>query len=71
MKPDLQVALQFDAFENSGKQKPKPESGYSILKKMFHARLLDFFKTHAEVPNSHNFFFLTCSEVKCMCRWPS
>ncbi|RWR72297.1 CDT1-like protein a, chloroplastic [Cinnamomum micranthum f. kanehirae] len=48
MKPDLQVALQFDAFENSGKQKPKPESGYSILKKVFHARLLDFFKTHAE-----------------------
>eukprot|EP00268_Persea_americana_P000809 TRINITY_DN10247_c0_g1_i1.p1 TRINITY_DN10247_c0_g1~~TRINITY_DN10247_c0_g1_i1.p1 ORF type:complete len:598 (+),score=133.03 TRINITY_DN10247_c0_g1_i1:89-1795(+) len=48
MKPDLQVVLQFDAFEISGKQKPKPESGYSILKKMFHARLLDFFKTHAE-----------------------
>lgn len=60
IKPDLQVALQLDAFDNSGKG--KMDSGYSILKKMFHARILEFFKTHPEVPTSL-FFLSTCSEV--------
>ncbi|XXG58112.1 hypothetical protein AAC387_Pa04g0502 [Persea americana] len=46
VKPDLQVALQLDAFKNSGKL--KMESGYSVLKNMVHARLLDFFKVHPE-----------------------
>ncbi|XP_077242006.1 CDT1-like protein a, chloroplastic isoform X1 [Tasmannia lanceolata] len=45
MKPDLQVTLKLDAFKNTGK---KNLDGYSILAKVFRARLLDFVNAHPE-----------------------
>ncbi|XP_010278199.1 PREDICTED: CDT1-like protein a, chloroplastic [Nelumbo nucifera] len=46
MKPELQVTLQTDAFENDGKR--KVGSGHLNLRKVFRERLLDFFKAHPE-----------------------
>ncbi|CAL5432733.1 unnamed protein product [Camellia sinensis] len=49
MKPDLHVTLNVDAIKNE--RKPNA-SGNSHMRKVFHARLLDFFKAHpkGEVP---------------------
>ncbi|XP_058077954.1 CDT1-like protein a, chloroplastic isoform X2 [Magnolia sinica] len=46
MKPELQITLQLDAFENGGNR--KSGSGYAFLRKMFRARLLDFCNAHPE-----------------------
>ncbi|XP_010904590.2 CDT1-like protein a, chloroplastic isoform X1 [Elaeis guineensis] len=46
MKPELQVALQIEAIANN--VKPKDGGAYSILRKVFRERLLEFFKEHPE-----------------------
>ncbi|XP_058087538.1 ribonuclease TUDOR 1-like [Magnolia sinica] len=46
MKPELQINLQLDAFENGGNR--KSGSGYAFLRKMIRARLLDFCNAHPE-----------------------
>ncbi|KAJ0967306.1 hypothetical protein J5N97_024223 [Dioscorea zingiberensis] len=46
MKPELQVSLQLDAIEENTKQ--NGESGYSLLRKVFRERLVDFSKAHPE-----------------------
>ncbi|KAG1354905.1 CDT1-like protein a, chloroplastic [Cocos nucifera] len=46
MKPELQVTLQVEATANNVKQ--KDESGYSIMRKVFRERLVEFFKEHPE-----------------------
>ncbi|XP_017701292.2 CDT1-like protein a, chloroplastic [Phoenix dactylifera] len=46
MKPELQVTLQVEAIANSVKQ--KDDSGYSIMRKIFRERLVEFFKGHPE-----------------------
>ncbi|KAF8401863.1 hypothetical protein HHK36_012810 [Tetracentron sinense] len=46
MKPDLQVSLQVDALQNE--VKGKTGSAYFSLRKVFRARLLEFFKAHPE-----------------------
>nr|XP_010918795.1 CDT1-like protein a, chloroplastic [Elaeis guineensis] len=46
MKPELQVTLQVEAIANCVKQ--KGESGYSIMRKVFRERLVEFFKEHPE-----------------------
>ncbi|KAI7990811.1 hypothetical protein LOK49_LG12G01157 [Camellia lanceoleosa] len=43
MKPDLHVTLNIDAIKNE--EKPNA-SGNSHMRKVFHARILDFFKAH-------------------------
>lgn len=47
MKPDLHLSLSHDAIGNNGKI--KSESGNLQLRKVFRARLCDFFKAHPEV----------------------
>ncbi|KAJ0967292.1 hypothetical protein J5N97_024209 [Dioscorea zingiberensis] len=46
MKPELQVSLQIDAVEENTKQ--NGESGYSLVRKVFRERLVDFSKAHPE-----------------------
>ena len=46
MKPDLHVTLNIDAIKNEGKPNA---SGNSHMRKVFHARILDFFKAHPKV----------------------
>ncbi|XP_058197100.1 CDT1-like protein a, chloroplastic [Rhododendron vialii] len=46
MKPDLHIAMNVDAIKNEGKL--KSASGNSYMRKIFHSRLLDFFKAHPE-----------------------
>ncbi|KAG5514563.1 hypothetical protein RHGRI_035835 [Rhododendron griersonianum] len=46
MKPDLHIAMNVDAIKNEGKM--KSASGNSYMRKIFHSRLLDFFKAHPE-----------------------
>ncbi|KAF0892422.1 hypothetical protein E2562_015484 [Oryza meyeriana var. granulata] len=46
MKPDLQVNLLVDAVEGVAKQ--KGETGYSVLRRIFRQRLVDFFRDHPE-----------------------
>ncbi|OAY70142.1 CDT1-like protein a, chloroplastic, partial [Ananas comosus] len=46
MKPELQITLQLEAVESNSKQ--KGETGYSILRRLFRERLVDFFKEHPE-----------------------
>ena len=47
MKPDLHVTMNVDAIKNEGML--KLASGNSHMRKVFHGRLLDFFKAHHEV----------------------
>ncbi|XP_020275955.1 CDT1-like protein a, chloroplastic [Asparagus officinalis] len=47
MMPVLQLYLQKDAIE-SGSNRKEEESGYSILRKIFRQRLVDFFRKHPE-----------------------
>ncbi|XP_020261387.1 CDT1-like protein a, chloroplastic [Asparagus officinalis] len=46
VKPELHVALQLSAFEETAKE--KGESGYSVLRRVFRERLVDFSKRHPE-----------------------
>ncbi|KAK6164496.1 hypothetical protein DH2020_001360 [Rehmannia glutinosa] len=46
MKPDLRITLNVEAIAN--KSKSKSLSGNLLLRKVFHGRLLDFFKSHPE-----------------------
>nr|CAD1837210.1 unnamed protein product [Ananas comosus var. bracteatus] len=46
MKPELQITLQLEAVGSNSKQ--KGETGYSILRRLFRERLVDFFKEHPE-----------------------
>ncbi|THG13560.1 hypothetical protein TEA_007823 [Camellia sinensis var. sinensis] len=46
MKPDLHVTMNVDAIKNEGML--KLASGNSHMRKVFHGRLLDFFKAHPE-----------------------
>nr|CAD1843822.1 unnamed protein product [Ananas comosus var. bracteatus] len=46
MKPELQITLQLEAVGSNLKQ--KGETGYSILRRLFRERLVDFFKEHPE-----------------------
>ncbi|KAK3155167.1 hypothetical protein QOZ80_2BG0199700 [Eleusine coracana subsp. coracana] len=46
MKPDLQVNLLVDAVESAAKQ--KGETAYSVLRRIFRQRLIDFFRDHPE-----------------------
>lgn len=48
MKPDLHVALNVEAIEND--RKTKSDNGNLQLRKVFRARLLDFVKSHPQVP---------------------
>jgi len=59
MKPELQIYLQTDTIESSIKQ--KEESGYSILRKVFRQRLLNFSRGHPEVLNKAS------SDAPCIC----
>ncbi|XP_020083775.1 CDT1-like protein a, chloroplastic isoform X1 [Ananas comosus] len=60
MKPELQITLQLEAVGSNSKQ--KGETGYSILRRLFRERLVDFFKEHpkgneipvAELPHPFN-----------------
>ncbi|KAK3026180.1 hypothetical protein RJ639_040567 [Escallonia herrerae] len=47
MKPDLHVTLNINAIEND--KKLNSNSGNLLLRKVFRARLLDFYKAHPEV----------------------
>ncbi|KAH7838506.1 hypothetical protein Vadar_027434 [Vaccinium darrowii] len=47
MKPDLHVTMNVDAVKNEGKL--KSANGNSHMRKVFHSRLLDFFKAHPEL----------------------
>lgn len=47
MKPDLHVILEADAIKNDGKL--KSGSGNLHMRRVFRARLVEFFKSHPEV----------------------
>lgn len=61
MKPELQITLQLEAVGSNSKQ--KGETGYSILRRLFRERLVDFFKEHPEVSILASFDSLLKIEV--------